>query len=127
MMKKNHAAGNRAVLYEEQEASTAYLQRFAKAFIQDGETLEFQLQYEQPRWQQYTALDEKNHFQYTIGLSTEHGYVSYFRKEYYHTEQRQRAYDWLQQQYRTRLGEHFQLSSAVWVTSASGGGTATKG
>lgn len=103
--------------YKDQEASVAYLQQFAKAFIQDGETLEFQLQYEQPRWQQYTALDEKNHFQYTIGLSTEHGYVSYFRKEYYHTEQRQQAYDWLQQQYRTRLGEHFQLSSAVWVSN----------
>ena len=89
--------------YEDQKASAAYLQQFAKAFIRDGETLEFQLQYEQPRWQQYTALDEKNHFQYTIGLSMEHGYVSYFRKEYYHTEQRQQAYDWLQQQYRTRL------------------------
>ncbi len=101
--------------YEDQEASVAYLQQFAQAFIQDGETLEFQLQYEQPRWQQYTALDEKNHVQYTIGLSTEHGYVSYFRKEYYHTEQRQQAYDWLQQQYRTRLGEHFQFSPALWV------------
>ena len=100
--------------YEDQEASAAYLQQFAKAFIQDGETWTFRLQYDQPRWQQYTALDEKNHVQYTIGLSTEHGYVSYFRKEYYHTEQRQQAYDWLQQQYRVRLGEHFQVSPALW-------------
>ncbi len=68
----------------------------------------------------YTALDEQHHCRYHVFLNGEQGYVASFRREYYDTELRQQAYDWLQRQFHAKLGQRYQFSPAVAVPMGEG-------
>lgn len=99
---------------EELDAGKKYLADFTENFIENGQTLKFKTRFAQGR--SNTALDQKNHYRYDVGIDPVYEYVSSFRKYYDNPEFRSQALDWLKKQYEQKLGQAFTFSSVVLVS-----------
>ena len=106
--------GKNPSYYAQLDDAESCLKLFAESFIEDGETLTFQQEANQPAWQYYTAIDEENHYKYWIGLQPRYGYICSFAKRYYNEELKEQAEAQLREEYQKQLGDAYQFSSTVF-------------
>ena len=87
--------------YQDDKINQQYLKQVVQTFIPEADTLV--LHQESENLLYYTAVDEINHYQYTIWLEPVLGCISHYHKSYYNEVLQNDLLSWLAKQYRENM------------------------